>query len=118
VREALPPGQRTHCHDLTGRTSLPEAVLLLSRTALVLSNDSGLMHVAAALQKPVVALYGPTAPERTPPLCQQARILSLRLPCAPCLQRQCPLQHHNCMQRLGPELALQALYSLRSETVH
>ncbi len=118
VREALPPGQRAHCHDLSGRTSLPEVVLLLSRTALVLGNDTGLMHVAAALQKPVVALYGPTAPERTPPLCEQARILSLHLPCAPCLQRQCPLQHHNCMQQLGPGLALEALHSLRSEIVH
>lgn len=114
--EILEQEQRAHCHDLVGRTSLTDAVLLLSRAAVVLSNDSGLMHAAAALQKPVAALYGPTSPERAPPLCENAEILSLRLPCSPCRQRQCPLQHHNCMQNLSPEMVLEALRTLRPGT--
>jgi heptosyltransferase II len=100
------------CVDLAGRTELSEAAALLSLADAVVSNDSGLMHVAAALGRPQVALYGPSDPVFTPPLNSRAEILRLGLECSPCRQRECPLGHHRCLVDLMPERVIEALASL------
>lgn len=95
VRQAA--ANHGRCVDLAGRTTLEQAVDLLSLCTAVVSNDSGLMHVAAALQRPLVAVYGATSPEFTPPLSARAAVLRPGIDCAPCGCRECPLGHHGCM---------------------
>ncbi len=92
-----------HCLDLAGKTSLGEAVDLLSLCSAVVSNDSGLMHIAAALNRPTLVIYGATSPDFTPPLSKRAAIERSEIECAPCFERDCPLQHHRCMRDTLPE---------------
>lgn len=97
------------CENIAGRTELAETIQLLSLTSGLVSNDSGLMHVAAALSKPLIAIYGSTSPAFTPPLSDKATILQLNLDCQPCFERVCPLQHHRCMVDLKPARVLSAM---------
>ena len=97
------------CVNFAGRTSLGEAVDLLSFAQVVVSNDSGLMHVAAALDKPVIAIYGSSDPGFTPPLHAQAVIVDLNLDCSPCFNRECPLGHTHCLTEISPVSILAAI---------
>lgn len=112
IRQGIPTSLQAQAVSLAGRTSLLEAVDLLAQATAVVSNDSGLMHVAAAVGVPVVALYGSSSPDYTPPLSPKARILSLNLDCSPCFQRDCPLGHRNCLNHLLPAQVGAALAQL------
>ncbi len=101
--------------NLAGVTTLDEAIAILAKADVVVSNDSGLMNIASALNRPIIGLYGPTDWKHTPPFSEVAKIVSLNLDCAPCQQRECPLGHHNCMRNLSAEMVWQPLQQLLTD---
>jgi heptosyltransferase-2 len=111
---ASQPGK---CRSLAGSTSLTEAFCLIAAAKSVVSNDTGLMHVAAALNVPQVAIFGSSSPLHTPPLSDKAQVLWLKndasyqppLDCAPCFERDCPLGHTRCLRDISAERVLQIL---------
>lgn len=113
IRDSLPVEARDHVHVLAGRTSLAQAVDLMSCADAVVTNDSGLMHIAAALGLPLVAVYGSTSPAFTPPLGQRVEVVRLGLSCSPCFERECPLGHLDCLNKLEPARVLDALARLQ-----
>jgi len=108
--------QSAQCLNLVGKTTLSEAINLLSRATVVVSNDSGLMHIAAALGRPLVAIYGSSTPGFTPPLTKHVKILERQLDCHPCFKRVCPLvdplKHMACLKDIKPAAVLAAIGEL------
>jgi heptosyltransferase-2 len=111
---AVQPG---HCLDWSGRTSLDQALAAIAAAKAMVSNDSGLMHVAAAFEVPQVAIFGSSSPLHTPPLNPLAHVVWLKndpqyqppLDCAPCFKRECPLGHTRCLVDVQPDVVLQFL---------
>ena len=105
------------CHDLAGRTSLQDAIALVAGARAMVSNDSGLMHVAAALGVAQVAIFGSSSPLHTPPLSPLAQVVWLKndasyqppLDCAPCFARECPLGHTRCLRDVSAEMVMARL---------
>ena len=98
-------GERIGVLNLAGKTSLRELVALLEGAQLVVANDSGPMHIAAALGRPLVAVFGPTNPLRTGPYGRMDSVVRLDMPCSPCYSRRC--SHQSCLQWLGIESVVQ-----------
>lgn len=95
--------------NLCGRTSLVDVVDLIALTDNNVSNDSGLMHVAAATGKPLIAIYGSSDPVYTPPLTDHAKVLYQGLDCSPCFARQCRFGHTRCLTEISPNTVLKKL---------
>lgn len=112
VCEQINQATEQQCVNLAGKTTLAEAIDLLSQANAVVSNDSGLMHISAALGKPLVAVYGSSDPSFTPPLSDKVEIVRLGLSCSPCFKRECPLTHLNCLTQLMPNHVQAALERL------
>ena len=103
----------SNIHNWCGNTSLDEAIALIGMSKAVVSNDSGLMHIAAALQIPQVAIFGSSDPAHTPPLSDRAKIMWLNMSCSPCHKRVCPLGHLRCLKDILPEQVLATLNTLK-----
>ncbi|HIF9313686.1 TPA: lipopolysaccharide heptosyltransferase II [Photobacterium damselae] len=113
IKNSLPAELQAFCHNLAGNTSLIEAIDLLAACKIVVSNDSGLMHVSAAVGCHIVALYGSTTPSYTPPLAEHVEVLHTDISCRPCFKRECPLGHLKCLTELTPDLVINAIDKLQ-----
>lgn len=107
--EVIMNATANRCINLIGKTSLVEAVDIMSLASGVVCNDSGLMHVAAALGVPTVAIYGSSSTAFTPPLSDKVTMMHLHLPCSPCFKRECPLGHLRCLKDIKPDRVLKAI---------
>ena len=113
--EVVASAANARVRNLCGATTLADVVDLLAAADVAVSNDSGLLHVAAAAGAPVVAIYGSSSPKFTPPLTAAAAVVSLEIECSPCFARECPLKHLKCLNDLGPATVLRAVEALRAE---
>ena len=95
--------------NLCGKTSLLDAIDILASSSVAVSNDSGLMHIAAAVDVPVVAMYGATTPAYTPPLHAKAKSFYMNLECSPCWKRTCQYQHYRCLKDIVPDHVVKAV---------
>jgi lipopolysaccharide heptosyltransferase II len=106
--EAISRAEPARCLNLCGRISLPEMIEWLRLSELMITNDTGPMHVAAALGTPLVALFGPTEPRRTGPYGQLENILRINLPCSPCMKSYCAYEKPNeCLKAISPAMVFE-----------
>jgi heptosyltransferase-2 len=115
IRDRIRSQARHCCHVLAGRTNLHEAIDLMALAGKVVSNDSGLMHIAAALGRPLVGIYGSTSPLYTPPLAELVEIVQTDIECRPCFKRTCKYGHYKCLVDLDPGLVADACSRLERE---
>lgn len=115
VCQAVLAGLDAPGRDLSGRTDLTEAAALIKRCGLFLTNDSGLMHVAGAVDTPLVAVFGSTDRTTTGPAAFRVRVVQRPVDCAPCLKRVCPLPAHLCMDGVTSEMVTEAAFELLAQ---
>ncbi len=114
IVDAISPVHRDGCINLAGKTSLGQAVEILSQCRAAISNDSGLMHVAAAVGLPLVALYGPSSPDFTPPLSDQAKVLRLIKGYLKIRKGDSEQGYHQSLIDITPDMAIDALHDVLS----
>jgi heptosyltransferase-2 len=117
IKSLVPIEYQPQIHILAGQTSLIEAVDLLGACQTVIANDSGLMHVAAAVGCNVVAVYGSTSPKYTPPLSEKVEIVHTDIDCRPCFNRECEFKHLKCLTELSPNQVIGSIRKLESISV-
>ncbi|EHC46142.1 ADP-heptose-lipooligosaccharide heptosyltransferase 2 [Salmonella enterica subsp. enterica serovar Hvittingfoss str. A4-620] len=115
ILAALNSEQQAWCRNLAGETQLEQAVILIAACKAIVTNDSGLMHVAAALDRPLVALYGPSSPDFTPPLSHKARVIRLITGYHKVRKGDTAQGYHQSLIDITPQRVLEELHSLLSE---
>jgi heptosyltransferase-2 len=103
ILDTMGMAERASVVDLTGETSLLDVIDIMGLCKCIVSNDSGLMHIASAVGCHTIVLYGSTSPDFTPPLTERVDIVNLELDCSPCFKRTCPLVHKNCLNEMLPD---------------
>ncbi|MBV7298738.1 lipopolysaccharide heptosyltransferase II [Enterovibrio paralichthyis] len=116
IVDLIPEDLQRNCFDLAGKTSLIDAVDMLAACHTVFTNDSGLMHVAASVGANIVAIYGSSSPQYTPPLTDKVQVVNTDIECRPCFKRECPFGHLKCLKDLAPQTVLN-LYQHPSQSV-
>lgn len=117
IIDIIQPEHKKQIVSLAGLTTIGEAIDLMSLAHTVVSNDSGLMHIAAALNKRLIVIYGSSSPEFTPPLTDRVEVINLNLPCSPCFKRECPLGHLDCLNKLAPSTVIDAVKKISAEVI-
>ena len=105
------PGDRAY--NLAGQTDLPELMLLLDRAEICVANDSGIMHLSAAMDRPGIAVFGSTDPSATSPISGKWQILFEKQECAPCFKRECPQDNYLCMKSITPDRVIEAIKNIK-----
>jgi heptosyltransferase-2 len=116
IGEAIANGNE-NVKNLCGETSIEDAIDLIAYSKAAVTNDSGLMHVAAATGVFVTAIYGSSTPDHTPPLTEKKAIVSLNLPCSPCFKRVCPFGHTNCLKNITPQSVAETLSAFDAASI-
>jgi heptosyltransferase-2 len=104
IAAGVSPGR---IHDLTGQTTLEQAIAIVAGAKLVVANDSGLMHIGGYLGTPVVGIFGSTSPRWTHPLGKRSGVITAHVPCSPCFEKVCRFGHYNCLKSITPDAVAQ-----------
>ena len=113
--KAVQASMRREAVNLSGQTSIRELMALVRRCSLFITNDSGPMHISAALGVPTLAVFGSTNPSATGPASRKGRVVREPVQCSPCLKRMCPQKHYLCMERVKPEKVIRAAAEMLRE---